>query len=126
MAIIGIGTDIVEIKRVEKSYKQFGERFAQRILSEKELQSKSFTHQPVHYLAKRFAAKEAIMKALGTGLAKGVRFDDFSVLNDENGKPYVDVVGEAKVIMAALGITHLHISISDEEKQAVAFALAES
>ncbi|WMS88581.1 holo-ACP synthase [Pleionea litopenaei] len=125
MGIVGIGTDIVEIKRVEKSFKQFGERFAQRILSAQELESKSFTHQPVHYLAKRFAAKEAIMKALGTGLAKGVRFDDFSVLNDENGKPYVDVSGEALVLMDSLSIKTIHISISDEEKQAIAFAIAE-
>ncbi|PWK54478.1 holo-ACP synthase [Pleionea mediterranea] len=126
MAIVGIGTDIVEISRVEKSFKRFGKRFAERILSNDELTSKKFKVQPAHFLAKRFAAKEAIMKALGTGLAKGVRFDDFTVLNDENGKPVVDVGGKAHDLMAELGVVSLHISISDEENQAIAFAIAES
>jgi holo-[acyl-carrier protein] synthase len=125
MAIVGIGTDIVEIKRIEQSFQKFGERFAHRILSETELKSKSYQYQPVHYLAKRFAAKEAIMKALGTGLARGIRFDDFSVLNDEQGKPIVEVQGVAKELMDQMKIRRLHISISDEKKQAVAFAIAE-
>ncbi|NVJ61802.1 MAG: holo-ACP synthase [Gammaproteobacteria bacterium] len=126
MAIIGIGTDIVEIKRVERSYKQFGVKFAERILSERELQTKNFATHPVHYLAKRFAAKEAIMKALGTGLAKGVRFADFSVLNDENGRPYVEVSGVAAELLNNNNINQLHISISDEKNQAIAFSIAES
>lgn len=126
MAIVGIGTDIVEISRVEKSFKRFGDRFAQKILSEEELASKSFNVQPVHFMAKRFAAKEALMKSLGTGLAKGVRFDDFSVLNDENGKPVVVTRGKAAELMNDMGIARLHISISDEENQAIAFAIAES
>lgn len=126
MAIVGIGTDIVEIKRIEKSFSKFGERFAHRILSEAEMASKSFQYQPVHYLAKRFAAKEAIMKALGTGLARGIRFDDFSVLNDDQGKPVVLIQGKAKELMEQMGIKNLHISISDEKKQAIAFAIAEN
>ncbi len=126
MGIVGIGTDLVEISRVEKSLKRFGDRFAQKILSEEELSSKSFNVQPVHFLAKRFAAKEALMKSLGTGLAKGVRFDDFSVLNDESGKPVVITRGKAAELMSDMGIVRLHISISDEENQAIAFAIAES
>ena len=126
MAIVGIGTDIVEIKRVERSYKQFGDKFSERILSESELQTKTFATQPVHYLAKRFAAKEAIMKALGTGLAKGVRFADFSVLNDESGRPYVEASGVAAEVLVEHNIKQLHISISDEKNQAIAFAIAES
>ncbi|WP_144391396.1 holo-ACP synthase [Pleionea sediminis] len=125
MAIAGIGTDIVEVARIEQSFNRFAERFAQRILSEEELRSKSYKAQPVTYLAKRFAAKEAIVKCLGTGIANGVRFDDFSVLNDDNGKPFVSVSGKAKQLMEERGISKIHISLSDEATMAVAFAVAE-
>jgi holo-[acyl-carrier protein] synthase len=125
MAIIGIGTDLVAIDRIKQSWQQFGERFAHRILSETELTSDGFRSQPVAFLAKRFAAKEAIMKALGTGLAQGIRFDDFSVVNDEQGKPVVLVQGEARERMSRMGIRHFHISISDEKKYALAFVVAE-
>ena len=126
MALIGIGTDLVEIGRIEASYQKFGTRFVKRVLSKEEQQSKAFLSKPVSFLAKRFAAKEALMKALGTGLAQGLRFDDFSVLNDEAGKPYVVANGKARQQMDRLGIAQLHISISDERLFALAFAVAES
>ncbi|MEE4245387.1 MAG: holo-ACP synthase [Kangiellaceae bacterium] len=126
MAIVGVGTDIVEIQRIRSSFDKFGDKFADRILSDAEKATKTYQVQPVHYLAKRFAAKEAIMKALGTGLARGVRFDDFSILNNADGKPYVEIEGEGKALLERLGINHIHISISDEKNQAIAFVVAES
>ncbi|MCO7225462.1 holo-ACP synthase [Pleionea sp. CnH1-48] len=125
MAIVGIGTDILDIPRIEGSYQRFGQKFVDRILSAEEQKSAGFQSHPERYLAKRFAAKEALMKALGRGLADKLRFDNFSVLNDSAGKPYVVVSGRAQEVKESLGITELHISLSDEKHQVIAFAIAE-
>ena len=83
MAILGLGTDIAEIERIEKALGRTGEPFAQRILSQGEMTKFAELKQKGRYLAKRFAVKEAASKALGTGIAKGVTFHDFTVSNDE-------------------------------------------
>lgn len=96
MAILGLGTDIAEIERIDKALGRSGEPFARRILSEDEMAKFSQLKQQGRYLAKRFAAKEAASKALGTGIAQGVTFHDFTVSNDELGKPVLMLSGVAQ------------------------------
>lgn len=122
--IYGIGTDIVEIKRIQQMTDQYGDKFAQRILSPKELNIYHVHAQPVQYLAKRFAAKEAAAKALGIGIAQGLSFHQFSIMNDVLGKPCIGLSGQAEQLVSREGL-QLHISLSDEKEHAVAFVIAE-
>ena len=126
MAIIGLGTDIAEIERIEKALARNGEPFALRILSEEEMAKFSRLKLQGRYLAKRFAVKEAASKALGTGISKGVTFHDFSISHDELGKPVLTLTGVAKQIADEMGIHHIHLSISDERHYAVATVILES
>lgn len=125
MAIVGLGTDIAEIDRFEKSLSKLGEAFAKRILTEPELVTFHATKQQSRFLAKRFAAKEAASKALGTGIAKGVTFHDFIVSNDTNGKPVLSLHNQALAYATSAGVTHIHLSISDERHYAVATVIFE-
>ncbi len=125
MAIVGLGTDIAEIDRFEKSLSKLGEAFAKRILTEPELVTFHATKQQSRFLAKRFAAKEAASKALGTGIAKGVTFHDFIVSNDANGKPVLSLHNQALAYATNEGVTHIHLSISDERHYAVATVIFE-
>ncbi len=125
MAIVGLGTDIAEIDRFEKSLSKLGEAFAKRILTEPELVTFHATKQQSRFLAKRFAAKEAASKALGTGIAKGVTFHDFIVSNDANGKPVLSLHNQALAYATSEGVTHIHLSISDERHYAVATVIFE-
>ncbi|HCE4630314.1 TPA: holo-ACP synthase [Vibrio parahaemolyticus] len=126
MAILGLGTDIAEIERIEKALGRSGELFARRILSEDEMAKFSQLKQQGRYLAKRFAAKEAASKALGTGIAQGVTFHDFTVSNDELGKPILMLSGVAQKMAQTMGVNHVHLSISDERHYAVATVILES
>ncbi len=126
MAIVGLGTDIAEIERLEKALSRNGDAFAKRILAESEYQIYLTLKQQGRFLAKRFAAKEAASKALGTGIAHGVTFHDFVISNDENGKPILMLENRAKDIADKRGVTHVHLSISDERHYAVATVVMES
>ncbi|MCX8772291.1 holo-ACP synthase [Vibrio parahaemolyticus] len=126
MAILGLGTDIAEIERIDKALGRSGESFARRILSEDEMAKFSQLKQQGRYLAKRFAAKEAASKALGTGIAQGVTFHDFTVSNDELGKPVLMLSGVAQKMAQTMGVNHVHLSISDERHYAVATVILES
>ncbi len=126
MPICGLGTDIAEIERVEKALARTGEPFARRILTEFEFARFSETKQQAKFLAKRFAAKEAASKALGTGIAQGISFQDFNVSNDELGKPLMSLSGKALERAELLGAKHVHLSISDERHYAVATVILES
>ena len=126
MAILGLGTDIAEIERLEKALSRNGDAFAERILAESEYQTYLTLKQKGRFLAKRFAAKEAASKALGTGIAHGVTFQDFVVSNDENGKPMLMLENKAKEIADKQGIENVHLSISDERHYAVATVVMES
>lgn len=123
--IRGIGTDIVEIKRVEEILSRLGERFAARILTESELIHYQHHHQPVAFLAKRFAAKEAVAKALGTGIAKGIGFQQIEVTRSEHGAPEIKLTGAAAERQQALQGKVVHLSLADEKDYAVAFAVLE-
>lgn len=124
--VIGLGTDICEIDRIERVLERTGEAFAARILTPNELEIFTQSKQPARYLAKRFAVKEAASKALGTGIAKGVSFQDFAIMHDELGKPVLVVSGGAQQLSLTKGIAQYHVSISDEKHYAVATVIAES
>lgn len=126
MAILGLGTDIVEISRIEKALLRTGDAFAQRILTSSEYQEFSQHKQQAKFLAKRFAVKEAASKALGTGIACGVTFHDFSVTHDELGKPLLLITGKAHEMLNAKNMTSSFLTISDEQNYCVATVLFES
>ncbi|UUM31017.1 holo-ACP synthase [Vibrio japonicus] len=125
MAIVGLGTDIAEIERVEKALARTGEAFARRILTEVELEKFHSLKQQGRFLAKRFAAKEAASKALGTGIALGVTFQDFIISNDEYGAPVLTLVNKALEIAQRKQVQHIHLSISDERHYAMATVILE-
>ena len=121
--IVGIGTDIVEVRRIEKSLARFGERFADKILCPAE--HRSLTGQRlVAYLARQFSAKEAVSKALGTGMRNGVHFRNIEIARRSGGAPLVRLTGEAKSRAEALGVSDIHISMSDERDYAIAYVIA--
>lgn len=123
--IYGIGTDIVERARIEKLWDEHGQAFAKRILTEYELEALAKqTKNSVAFITKRFAAKEAISKALGTGFRDQVLITQVGIETSPNGKPQVAFYGVTKQFVATLGVSHVHISISDEADYVVAFAIA--
>lgn len=124
--IYGIGTDIVEVARIEASIEQFGDDFAKRILADSELVSYQESHIKARFLAKRFAAKEAFSKALGTGLRAPATFQNIAISHDELGKPLLMLAAELQVFLQAKNINKTHISISDEKNLAAAFVVLET
>ena len=125
MAIVGLGSDIAEIERIEKALSRSGDAFAERILTPQELAVFTSLKQKGRYLAKRFAAKEAAAKALGTGIAKGVGFQQIEVSNNQFGKPELVFNGAAQALCEQLGVSSQFISISDERDYAVATVVLE-
>jgi holo-[acyl-carrier protein] synthase len=119
--IFGIGTDIVRVSRIQKSLDRYGERFTRRILAGQELDDFQCTLQPARFLARRFAAKEAVVKAYGTGFTQGMTFRDIVVSHDAAGKPMLLLSGRAQELQQEMGIGETFISISDEQEYAVAF-----
>ena len=123
--IYGIGTDIVEVSRIESSIEKFGDEFAQRILAESEMPSYLDSKIKARFLAKRFAAKEAFSKALGTGLREPATFQNIAVSHDVLGKPVFLLAKPLQDFLNAKNITQMHISISDEKNFAVSFVVLE-
>lgn len=123
MTILGIGTDIVEHARIHSLLVKYNDKFVQRILSEQEQVIYSQAKYPGSFLAKRFAAKEAVAKALGTGIGKELAFKEISVTNLANGQPVVTLQGKAHLCIASKGITQILISMSDEKDYSIAFAV---
>ncbi|MBY8287790.1 holo-ACP synthase [Vibrio fluvialis] len=124
--IVGLGTDIAEIERIEKALARSGRAFAERILTPQELTQFDGLKQQGRYLAKRFAAKEAASKALGTGIAHGVSFQDFAISNDDNGKPLLSLSGKAAELAQRSQVASVHLTISDERQYAVATVILEA
>jgi holo-[acyl-carrier protein] synthase len=124
--IYGIGTDIVEVTRIESSITQFGDDFAKRILAESEFASYLESAIKPRFLAKRFAAKEAFSKALGTGLRAPCTFQNIAVGHDDLGKPMLMLAAELQALLQSKRITQTHISISDEKNLAAAFVVLET
>tara|TARA_B110001454_G_scaffold18246_1_gene16695 strand:- start:40672 stop:41055 length:384 start_codon:yes stop_codon:yes gene_type:complete len=123
MSIKGIGTDLLDQRRIAAVVERQGERFSQRILTAQELIVWVDRNRSVNYLAKRFAAKEAIAKALGTGIAKGVGFQQMMIASDDAGKPIVTLNGNALARAKELGAEQVMLSLSDEGDMILAFAI---
>ena len=122
MTIYGIGTDIVNIERIKNSLKN--KNFINRIFNEKEVLKCRKNNNSINCYAKRFAAKEAFSKALGTGISNGINFNEIVVLNKKSGKPYISVIGQTKKILVKKfkkKKSKISLSLSDEKKYAVAF-----
>lgn len=120
--IVAIGTDIVEIARIRGVLERHGRSFAQRILCPRELLRFDQHSNPAAYLAKRFAAKEALVKALGTGIGK-VSWQDMEVANNEAGAPYFILGGAVQTLMEELCADEVLLSLSDEQEYALAFVV---
>ena len=123
--IYGIGTDVVEIPRIEKAISRFGERFARRILCEPELRRYNGHRLPANYLAKRFAAKEAFTKALGTGIRAPANWHGVWVVNQRSGKPELQFSEPLKALLSSRRISGCHVSLTDERGLAVATVILE-
>ena len=123
--ILGTGTDLIDIRRIERALARFGHRFARRVLAEDEYQRFCTHAKPAHYLAKRFAAKEAFSKAMGTGIHFPVNWHNVSVANERSGKPYLKFSEPLAALLAQRGIRRAHLSLSDEIEMACAFVILE-
>mgnify|MGYP000147091971 CR=1 FL=1 len=123
MNIFGIGTDIVNIKRIQDSLKK-NKSFKKRIFTKFEIKMCEKRANKINCFAKRFAAKEAFSKALGTGISRGINFNEILILNKKSGKPYISLIGQTKKIFSSKvknKKTKIALSVSDEKKYAVAF-----
>lgn len=123
--IYGIGTDIVEPSRIARSLKRYGDRFAKRILADTEWLEYTHSTKPERFIANRFAAKEALSKAMGTGLRHPVTLNYIEIAHDTLGKPYFKFHTELKQMINNEGITNHHLSISDEVNLVCAFVVLE-
>jgi holo-[acyl-carrier protein] synthase len=123
--IFGVGTDIVEIGRIEKALARWGERFAERILCEPELKRFRRHRQPASYLAKRFAAKEAFTKALGTGIKAPANWHGVWVINLPSGKPELEFSPALRNFLDKKKILQSHLTLTDERGLAVATVILE-
>ena len=128
--IIGIGNDVIDIRRIEETLEKYGERFIQRLFTEVEIRKSEKRAQRAASYAKRFAAKEACSKALGTGFRAGVFWKDMGVVNEPSGKPTMKLTGGAKEnldrITPAGHRVLIHVTITDDFPYAHAFVMIEA
>lgn len=123
--IIGIGIDIIEVTRVRSAYERFGERFTKRILLEEEIAYCLAHKDPAPYLTARFAAKEAVSKAFGTGIGAQLGWHDIQVGRDTTGRPYIILHGEGLGLFQHLHATQISLSLSHTGSHATAIAILE-
>ena len=124
--IIGIGTDIVSVARISATYDRQGAAFARQLLSESELAEFESVKVPGPWLAKRWAAKEAIGNAAGTGILPPLTLAGIGVGHDALGRPFFDLAPSVRALLKTMGVTQTHLSISDEREHAIAFAVFEN
>ena len=124
MDIIGIGTDITECLRIARMIERYGELFLNRVYTPTEIRYCQSRKQATQHFTGRWAAKEAVLKALGTGWARGISWRDIEVRNEPGGKPVVAVRGGAKEVVERLGVARLLVSISHCHTHATAYAIA--
>ena len=120
--IIGFGSDIIDNRRIKKTIDRFGDKFKKRCFSKNEIQKSENRYQKVNFFAKRYAAKEACAKALGTGLAKGVFWKDIEVANNKYGKPYILLHNKALSRLKKITKSKykIEVSLSDEINYSIA------
>lgn len=121
--IYGVGTDIVELSRIQETYNRFGEHFVERLLMDEERELYERNKWPVRFLAMRFAAKEATVKAMGTGFAHGMWIRDVGIVNSSWGRPEVIWSARGQDMCRKLGIGQGHVSLSDDAGLILAFAV---
>jgi holo-[acyl-carrier protein] synthase len=121
--ILGIGIDIVKVDRIEKAVERWSDSFTKRVFTDRELAYCVKQKRPALHLAARFGAKEAVMKAFGTGHSGGVKWTDVEVLNDEKGKPVVTLSGALRDLAAGMGVSEAMISMSHDTAYAVSQAI---
>jgi holo-[acyl-carrier protein] synthase len=121
--MIAVGTDILRFERIDEVVERLGERFVERILTPLEREEYAASRRPGNLLAKRFAAKEAVAKALGTGIGRGVSWQDIRISHDQNGAPLVTLSGGALEVARKRGGSWVAISLADEVDCVVAFAV---
>jgi len=122
---MGIGTDVCSIERIERSLERFGERFVNRILTPEERARFSRTHDKAGHLAKRFAAKEAFAKAIGTGIHAPFTWHSITVTRDPSGRPGIAPAAPMATHLERIGVTRSHLSLTDDAGVAVAFVVLE-
>jgi holo-[acyl-carrier protein] synthase len=123
--VIGVGTDLIEIERIERSVERFGEAFLQRVFTPGEIAYCQRKKNSAESLAARFAAKEAGAKALGTGISRGVSWKELEVRRLPGGRPELHLSGRAKEIAAGLGIRRVSLSLSHSRTVSIAVVVAE-
>jgi len=124
--IVGVGVDIVEIERVHDLVERHGASFLNKVFTPAEIELCQDRPRSAEHFAARFAAKEAVVKALGTGFQKGVMWKDIQVLNGELGEPVAELSDGAAARAEALNVTGLHVSLSHGQQHAVAMVVAEA
>ncbi len=124
--IVAVGVDLIEVERIQRLWAEGGDRFLARVFTPQERAYCLARANPAESLAARFAAKEAVMKCLGTGWAAGVGFAQIDVTVDARGAPGVSLAGVAAELAAAAGIGRIHLSLTHTASAAVAFAVAEA
>jgi holo-[acyl-carrier protein] synthase len=123
--IVGLGVDIAEVERVKGAIQRYGEVFLRRVYTAREREYCERFKNKFERYAGRFAAKEAAMKALGTGWGRGVRWVDVEVVREKGGRPTIALAGEAKNVAERLGVKHIALSITHTETQAFAEVIFE-
>ena len=123
--ILGIGTDIVEVERIQKMLERHSESFARRVLSPQEQIKMAKRRDTAQFCAGRWAIKEAVSKALGTGIGAECAMHEISTENDDAGRPYVTLSGKALETFTKLGCSSVHVSISHEKHYACANVILE-
>ena len=124
--ILGIGIDMVEVRRIEAGLARYGRRFAERVLSPSEIREFESSARPAAFVARRFAAKEALVKATGTGFRNGLFPREISIGHDGLGRPALQFSDQARRVLEKLGVAGSHLSISDERDYALACVLLEA
>ena len=124
--ILGTGIDLIEVERVAAAYLRFGDRFIERILRPSELAYCLSHKAPGPFLAARFAGKEAVSKAFGTGIGGRLGWRDIEICRKESGEPYVVLHDKGKLLLDDRGARHVHLSLSHTDKHATAVAILES
>lgn len=123
MRIVGVGVDLVNVPRVRAMTDRWRDRFLIRLFTEAERAYCLKKASPYASLAARFAAKEAVLKALGTGWAEGIRWTDIQVLNDARGRPHATTSGHVHRLLSEAGVTGIQVSLSHDTEYAVAEAI---
>ncbi len=123
--ILGTGVDLAEVDRIRESIERFGDRFVSRIYTEREIAYVEKKANRFERYAARFAAKEAGMKALGTGWRRGVRWQDIEVTNLPSGRPTLSLHGEVGMIARELGVNRISLSITHTSRDALAYVIFE-